>query len=291
MAFAGAVASAIVLVPAAAAQAASAPSVTARQDAPPAASPAPPAATPAAPGKPAFAWDLGERLRDGAPLGPGVPVPNVLPRRERGGYTAKIVQRTAVREAPGGKRRVWTATPTTPHTGNATRLSVRTARYDTEGRAWLSVSLPRRPNGAVGWIPFDDVVLEHTTYFVTVRLKQRRIEIHRAGRLVRSSRVVIGAGATPTPSGEFAVYEIARQGSPKDFLGPWALHLTAFSNVLTNYGGGPGRVAIHGRGPDSIRDAPLGAAASHGCIRIPNDVVTWMHGRTPVGTPVRISAD
>ena len=94
---------------------------------------------------------------------------------------------------------------------------------------------------------------------------------------------------TPTPPGEFALYEIARQGSPKDFLGPWALHLTAFSNVLTNYGGGPGRVAIHGRGPASILDAPLGAAGSHGCVRIPNDVVTWMHARTPVGTPVRIT--
>ncbi|CAB4901850.1 unannotated protein [freshwater metagenome] len=285
---AGAVAGLLVAVPSAGARAG-----TTTADAGPAAATRASSTAPGAPTVPApaprFAWDLDDRLRDGPALAPGVPVPNVLPRRERGGYTAKIVQRTAVLDAPGGTRRVWTATPVTPHTGNATRLSVRTARYDAEGRAWLSVSLPIRPNGAVGWVPFDDVVLDHTTYFVTVRLERRRIEIHRAGRLVRSSRVVIGARATPTPPGEFALYEIARQGSPKDFLGPWALHLTAFSNVLTNYGGGPGRVAIHGRGPASILDAPLGAAGSHGCVRIPNDVVTWMHARTPVGTPVRIT--
>jgi lipoprotein-anchoring transpeptidase ErfK/SrfK len=39
--------------------------------------------------------------------------------------------------------------------------------------------------------------------------------------------------------------------------------------VLDDYGGGPGRVAIHGRAGASLLD-PLGTARSHGCIRIDN---------------------
>jgi hypothetical protein len=238
---------------------------------------------------PDVVWDLARRLETGPRLAPGVPVEQVIPRRDRGGYVAKIIRRSPVLDAPAGRRRVWTAGATTLHTRNATRLSVRAARFDAAGQAWLGVQLPIRPNGTLGWVPYDDVTLEHTSWYVTVRLDSRRIEIRQAGRLRRSSRVVVGAPSTPTPVGEFAIYEIAKQPSARDFLGPWALHLTALSNVLTNYGGGPGRVAIHGRGPASILDAPLGAAASHGCVRIPNAVVSWMHARTGSGTPMVIT--
>ena len=71
--------------------------------------------------------------------------------------------------------------------------------------------------------------------------------VYRDGRKQRSFKAVIGKPATPTPGGLYAIYEKLPQPDPKGFLGPWALHLTAFSDVLFNYGGGPGRVAIHGR--------------------------------------------
>jgi lipoprotein-anchoring transpeptidase ErfK/SrfK len=57
--------------------------------------------------------------------------------------------------------------------------------------------------------------------------------------------------------------------------------------VLESYGGGPGRVAIHGRGGASLRD-PLGSARSHGCVRIPNRAVAWLAERAAPGTPVDI---
>jgi lipoprotein-anchoring transpeptidase ErfK/SrfK len=71
------------------------------------------------------------------------------------------------------------------------------------------------------------------------------------------------------------------------FLGSWAVHLTAHSEVLEDYGGGPGRVAIHGRGGASFLD-PLGTAASHGCIRSDDDVVARIVSAARPGTPVTI---
>ena len=85
-----------------------------------------------------------------------------------------------------------------------------------------------------------------------------------------------------------AVYDPIAQSGARGFLGPWALHLTAFSDVLDSFGGGPGRVAIHGRGGASLRD-PLGTARSHGCIRIDNVHVRWLARVVPRGTPVKIT--
>jgi lipoprotein-anchoring transpeptidase ErfK/SrfK len=104
---------------------------------------------------------------------------------------------------------------------------------------------------------------------------------------VRRFRAVVGKPSTPTPLGLFAVYERARQPDPDAFLGPWALHLTAHSNVLEDYGGGPGRVALHGRSGASLRD-PLGTAASHGCVRVRNGDIRWLAKVAAPGTPVLI---
>ena len=64
--------------------------------------------------------------------------------------------------------------------------------------------------------------------------------------------------------------------------------LTVESNVLFNFGGGPGRIAIHGRDGASLEN-PLGSAASHGCIRIDNDEIDWMASSILPGTPVDIT--
>ena len=89
--------------------------------------------------------------------------------------------------------------------------------------------------------------------------------------------------------GLFAVYELDAQPSANDFVGSWVIQLTAFSDVLDNYSGGPGRVAIHGRGGASLAD-PLGTARSHGCIRLDNGAVEWLARSVLPGTPVMIHA-
>jgi len=163
------------------------------------------------------------------------------------------------------------------------------SRTAADGSRWLKVRLPARPNASSGWISRDSVVLQHVPWWVEVSLSRKEVQIYRDGKLVRRFRAVIGAPRTPTPTGLFAVYDSVAQPSRDGFLGPWALHLTAFSNVLENYGGGPGRVAIHGRGGASLVD-PLGSARSHGCVRVENRDISWLAHRVPTGTPVLIHA-
>jgi lipoprotein-anchoring transpeptidase ErfK/SrfK len=97
---------------------------------------------------------------------------------------------------------------------------------------------------------------------------------------------VVGKPGTPTPVGHFAIAERVRQG-PGSELGPWALHLTAHSNVLDDFGGGPGRVAIHGRAGPLLSD-PLGSDRSHGCIRVASSEISWLAARVHEGTPVDV---
>jgi lipoprotein-anchoring transpeptidase ErfK/SrfK len=216
----------------------------------------------------------------------GDPAVIAPPSRAAGATTARVVATTNARARPGGPRRVARLTPLTSWSGQAQTLLVLDSAWRGE-RQWLKVRLPLRPNGVAGWILRDKAALGHTPYWLELRLRRRRLTVYRDGRRVRSVRAVVGAARTPTPRGLAAIYERNRQPDAGGFLGPWALSLTALSNVLESYGGGPGRVAIHGRGGASLRD-PLGSARSHGCIRIPNEAVAWLAARAAPGTPVDV---
>jgi lipoprotein-anchoring transpeptidase ErfK/SrfK len=159
------------------------------------------------------------------------------------------------------------------------------------GRCWLRVRLPWRPNDAAGWVNARNVVLEKTRWRIVVSTAQRTLTLVRAGVPIRTISVVVGKPSTPTPVGLFAV-AWAIPWHPTDFLGSWVLELTAHSDVLQQFDGGDGTVGIHGRGGASLLD-PLGTAASHGCIRLANESIDWLvatvgEARLP-GTPVQIS--
>jgi lipoprotein-anchoring transpeptidase ErfK/SrfK len=171
--------------------------------------------------------------------------------------------------------------------GATTGLLVLRTRRDRAGRRWLRVRLPRRPNRAAGWIAANRVALRRTTWRLEIRLSARTVALLHAERTVHRFRAVIGAPATPTPTGHFAIFQRAAQPKPHGFLGPWALQLTAHSNVLKSFGGGSGRVALHGRDGASLLD-PLGTARSHGCVRLTNHAIRLLSRRLTPGTPVDI---
>lgn len=199
-------------------------------------------------------------------------------------WRGELLGRTAVSSAPGGKARRWV---TPAHAGALLVLAARSR----EGRCWLQVRLPSRPNLAKGWVDAERVQAVPTAWRIDVRLRSRTVTLVRGGRRVARYRAVVGAPATPTPRGLFALVE-AYPNPASDFLGRWVVTLTAHSDVLEHYEGGDGRVAIHGRGGDSLRD-PLGSAASHGCVRLTNAAISSIVHRIGVdaipGTPVRIT--
>ncbi len=207
------------------------------------------------------------------------------PSRKTGTYTARILIGTAIRHRPGGKSVRWYARTRTKWSGNGQRLMVLGSRH-VRGKTWLKVRLPIRPNGSSGWIPRDRVQITRSHEYIVIDRSRRMLSLYRRGRVASRFRVVVGASGTPTPLGLFALQDRVRQPDPKGFIGPWAIPLTAHSDALRRYDGGPGLVALHGRSGASLRD-PLGSARSHGCVRMNNRRVARIT-RSLLGTAVRI---
>jgi lipoprotein-anchoring transpeptidase ErfK/SrfK len=201
-------------------------------------------------------------------------------------YAARLVVPTVIRSKPSTRaKRITKLQPYGSWNGGPVVLAIAEVR-EISGVRWLRVRLPVRPNGKTGWLPQSSVDVSRLRYRIEISRRRHLLNLLRDGQRVASARVVIGAPSTPTPKGSFAVLEVVRQ--PKgSILGPWALHLTAHSNVLDNFGGGPGRVALHGRSGGLLND-PLGSSRSHGCIRMDNAFVKRLERVAVEGTPVTI---
>ncbi len=149
---------------------------------------------------------------------------------------------------------------------------------------WLKVRLPGRPNGHTGWITRKATLQWATSWHLVVNRDRREVSAYRSGRLVRVFKAVVGKPSTPTPTGEFFVEEsIALRSS--DVGAPFALALSARSEVLQEFDGGPGQIALHGL--SNVGGVP-GTAVSHGCIRLADSVMRWLVVRIGPGTPVTI---
>jgi lipoprotein-anchoring transpeptidase ErfK/SrfK len=168
---------------------------------------------------------------------------------------------------------------TTPLTGEQTTLPVLAQR----GR-WLDVMLPGRPNGHTGWILAGETARSVTDWHIVVDTSRRDVTVYRSGRAVRVFEAVVGKPSTPTPLGEFFIEEsLALRAS--DVGAPYALALSARSNVLQEFDGGPGQIALHGLG--NVGGVP-GTAVSHGCVRLDTEAMRWLVARVGPGVPVTI---
>jgi lipoprotein-anchoring transpeptidase ErfK/SrfK len=172
----------------------------------------------------------------------------------------------------------------TPITGEPTTLPVTGSLTGPEGTRWLQVMLPGRPNSSTGWIDQQATRQAGTSWHLVIDLAGRRVSAYRAGRLRRAFRAVVGKTSTPTPSGAFFVEETLRM-SGSEPGGPFALALSARSDALQEFEGGPGQIAVHGR--DNL-GGTLGTAASHGCVRLGTASIDWLATRIGPGTPVTI---
>lgn len=173
-----------------------------------------------------------------------------------------------------------------PLTGERTVLPVIGHSTAPNGRRWLLVRLPGRPNGHAGWIERRGTVERRTSWRVVVDLSLRETIVYRDGRPVRTFSAVVGKPSTPTPQGRFFVEESIQlpRGEPG---GPYALALSARSNVFQEFEGGPGQIALHGLA--DVGGTP-GTAVSHGCVRLDAASITWLVDRLGPGDPVTIRA-
>ena len=172
-----------------------------------------------------------------------------------------------------------------PLTAEQTTLPVLGSAIASNGSQWLRVMLPGRPNGLSGWISQTGTRESLTDWHIVVNTAKRTVTVYNSGRRVKTFLAVVGKPSTPTPTGQFFVEETVLLG-PTAPDGPFALALSARSNVLRQFGGGPGQIAIHGR--DGLGGTP-GQAQSHGCIRLVTANITWLADRIGPGVPVTIT--
>ncbi len=203
----------------------------------------------------------------------------------KGQALVRLLSAHPVRGGPSSRAaRIRTVPGRTPLTGVRTVLPLLRQATDRDGSSWLKVALPGRPNGSTGWIRATGTRGAWTPWDITVRLNSRRVVVRHDGRVAIRFRAVVGAPSTPTPRGHFFVEEALALDSASPG-GPYALATSARSNVLQEFEGGPGQIALHGR--NFLYD-PLGTASSHGCIRLSTGAITWLAARIGAGVPVTI---
>jgi hypothetical protein len=162
--------------------------------------------------------------------------------------------------------------------------TVRVVEWEGADGEWLDVLLPVRPNGARGFVRGADVELAQVDLAVDVDLATKTLRLFDADALVLETAIAIGSDENPTPVGEFFVTDVLDTGDAGSAYGLYALGLSAFSLSLSEFAGGDGQIGIHGTNQPSS----IGQAVSHGCVRVPNDVVTQLAQSLPLGTPVSI---
>lgn len=160
-----------------------------------------------------------------------------------------------------------------------------TGFVDTQGREWVRLRIPGRPNGRIGWVPREMLGDFHDTRWrIVVDTRRRRMGVYYGGHLRRVFPVGVGKPTTPTPTGHFWIRERFKLRSPSNPYWPYALGTSDYS-TLSEWPGG-GVIGIHGAfgEPQKIPGDP-----SHGCIRMLDPDIAWLAPRITLGTPVEVT--
>lgn len=205
-------------------------------------------------------------------------VPDVGPYHS---LVALTLGETQVYASPGTVEPT-TTIPETTILGTQTVLGVLEVTED----GWALVQLPIRPNGSTGWVHFDAIEFYVVEGRIVVDLSEKKLVYYVDGEEVLSSSIAVGTNRNPTPTGEFFVTDSVELGDPNSPWGPHALGISAYSETITEYNGGPGIIGIHG----TNKPSSIGKAASLGCVRLPNDLITQLYALVTLGTPVEIKA-
>jgi hypothetical protein len=150
---------------------------------------------------------------------------------------------------------------------------------------WLGVVTPELPNGRLGWIDARSSSLDLglVSTRIEVDLSRRQLTVLGRGRLRRMS-VAIGAPASPTPVGRFAVTDKLPGARFSASYGCCILALSGHQTKLPPGWSGGDRLAIHAtQDPQDI-----GQRMSAGCVRGLDADLRYLMQVVPLGTAVVI---
>jgi L,D-transpeptidase catalytic domain len=150
------------------------------------------------------------------------------------------------------------------------------------GHPWFHVRLPVRPNGSTGWLRAGTVLMSTVPDRIVVRLRRHTLTRYDGGEEIERYRVAVGKASTPTATGRFFVWARVGYDDTDGPYGNFALGLSGFSDVITDWPGG-GRMAIHGTSDPNL----AGRDVSNGCIRVFNPLMATLI-EVPIGTTVII---
>jgi hypothetical protein len=110
-------------------------------------------------------------------------------------------------------------------------------------------------------------------HFIVVDLSECHLYYYERGRVVTVFDCVVGKPSTPTPVGQWTVYQ--------KVVGMWGPY-----GPYTMWYHSPYHFGIHGTDEPWLLSM-FPRHFSHGCTRLSNAHITWLFPRVPVGTPVR----
>lgn len=166
------------------------------------------------------------------------------------------------------------------------RLALLVDEYDSSGN-WAKVFMPIRPNNTTAWVQTAFFTEEKHNYHIVIDLSENKVNVYQGEELLVEQIAVSGRESRPTPIVRSYIDEKIPGPSLSPAYGDWVLSIAAFSEALGTFGGGGmPKLALHGTNQPEL----MGQYVSSGCVRIPNEVVSFIAESVPVGTIVDIVA-
>ena len=238
---------------------------------------------------------LGQRLHTAVPVSAPIrpaAAANCRPTTTRVGsrrvaFAALVTQDAIVRKAPTARSAIVTRLGRLDINGLPEVVGVIAVHSSARCKPdWYRAQLSVVPNGTTGWVRAWAVRPYRVRSRIVVDLSEHVLRLYRSGGLELVTPVAVGASSTPTPMGRFFVNERYTLADGRGPFGPAALGISGHSNVLQQVWVQDGPIGIHGTNEPSS----IGRAASHGCIRVANDVMLRLFRLAPAGTPIVVRA-
>jgi hypothetical protein len=202
-------------------------------------------------------------------------------RRSRWAY---VLRPTTARTRPSRRGRRLKRLRTRTEDGTPELVVAVRKRVNRDGRVWVKVRLPMRPNNTKGWVRRRDLGRLHTVRtMLRIDRGRKRATLYRRGRPIWRAPIGVGKPQWPTPAGRFYVRELLLPTDPGGIYGIFAFGTSAYSAVLTDWPGG-GVVGIHGTNQPQL----IPGRISHGCVRVRNRDMARLRRLMGLGTPIRV---